>query len=59
MPEVTDKILFIEAYATSTPLELVDCYLSVLKYHKYMILTITVVTDVHSADNYLTKNIEK
>lgn len=34
MPEVTDKILFLEAYATSIPLELVDCYLSVLKYHK-------------------------
>ena len=34
MPDVTDKILFLEAYASSTPLELVDCYVSVLKYHK-------------------------
>ena len=34
MPDVTDKVLFLEAYASSTPLELVDCYLSVLKYHK-------------------------
>ena len=34
MPDITDKILFLEAYATSTPPELVDCYLSVLKYHK-------------------------
>ena len=34
MPDLTDKILFLEAYANSTPLELVDCHLSVLKYHK-------------------------
>ncbi len=34
MPDLKDKILFLEAYATSTSLELVDCYLSLLKYHK-------------------------
>lgn len=33
MPDFNDKILFLEAYAKSTPLELVDCYLSILKYH--------------------------
>lgn len=33
MPHLTNKILFLEAYAKSTPLELVDCYLSILKYH--------------------------
>lgn len=33
MPDLTDKILFLEAYAKSTPLELIDCYLAVLKYH--------------------------
>ena len=34
MPDLNNKILFLEAYANSTPFTLIDCYLSVFKYHK-------------------------
>lgn len=33
MPNLDNKILFLEAYTKSTPLELIDCYFSILKYH--------------------------
>lgn len=33
MPDLKDKILFLEAYKKSTSFELVDCYFCLLKYH--------------------------